>query len=60
MPVYEYKCGPCKSSQIISRSILEKEVVPKCSNCNLLLVRVYSPVGVAFNGGGFYSTDNKG
>jgi putative FmdB family regulatory protein len=60
VPSYEYRCESCKSSQFISRGILEKEIVPKCSGCNLLLIRVYSPVGVTFSGGGFYSTDNKG
>jgi predicted nucleic acid-binding Zn ribbon protein len=47
-------------SETIIRGISDKEVVPKCESCNIPLNRVYSSIGVAFNGGGFYSTDNKG
>jgi len=28
-----------------------------CGTCNLKLIRVYSNIGVTFNGRGFYSTD---
>ncbi len=42
---------------VISRGISEKEHIPQCDTCNIELTRVYSNVGVTFNGGGFYSTD---
>jgi putative FmdB family regulatory protein len=60
MPKYEYKCKVCGLSEIVIRGILEKEAVPTCQACNIPLNRIYSSIGVTFNGGGFYSTDNKG
>lgn len=60
MPIYEYKCKSCDASMTISRGITEKEQAPICVTCNCELNRVYSNIGVTFNGGGFYSTDNKG
>lgn len=35
----------------------DKEEIPYCDTCNLDYTRVYSNVGVTFNGSGFYSTD---
>ena len=31
----------------------------KCDKCNKPIVRVYSSIGVTFNGSGFYKTDNR-
>ena len=58
MATYEYKCKGCGQEITVTRSISDKENVPECLACNLLLSRVYSPIGVAFNGSGFYRTDN--
>lgn len=58
MALYEYKCNLCNSSETVSRGITEKEEVPECLNCNIALSRVYSSIGVIFNGSGFYSNDN--
>jgi putative FmdB family regulatory protein len=60
MPIYEYECPKCKTKESFSRSIMEEDPGYDCKTCNLSLTRVYYPIGVAFNGGGFYSTDNKG
>jgi putative FmdB family regulatory protein len=60
MALYEYKCKTCGLSKTVVRSISDKESLPQCQSCKIPLTRVYSPIGVAFNGGGFYSTDNKG
>lgn len=57
MATYEYKCKGCGQEISVTRSISDKENVPGCLACNLPLSRVYSSVGVTFNGGGFYSTD---
>jgi|AntAceMinimDraft_13_1070369.scaffolds.fasta_scaffold01992_19 putative FmdB family regulatory protein len=57
MATYEYKCKSCRAHEVVLRSISDKEVVPKCKACNLGLTRVYSNVGVAFSGSGFYSND---
>ena len=57
MAIYEYACKSCEATINISRGISDKEQIPKCLTCNRLYSRVYSPVGVAFSGSGFYSTD---
>ena len=57
MALYEYKCKTCDASVTIARGITDKEEVPMCATCNSLFTRVYSSIGVTFNGGGFYSTD---
>jgi putative FmdB family regulatory protein len=57
MALYEYKCKSCDASVTIARGIADKEEVPMCATCNQLFIRVYSSIGVTFNGGGFYSTD---
>jgi putative FmdB family regulatory protein len=57
MALYEYKCKSCNASVIISRGIADKEEIPQCDTCKTPLNRVYSSVGVTFNGSGFYSTD---
>jgi len=60
MPVYEYTCtGKCKGTIIKQRSIKEDDPGYDCETCNLPLERVYSNVGVVFNGSGYYSTDNR-
>jgi putative FmdB family regulatory protein len=57
MALYEYKCKSCAASVTVARSITDKEEVPTCLSCNLPFYRVYSSVGVTFNGSGFYSKD---
>lgn len=59
MAIYDYACGVCNKSFSITRSITDPEGSYACDTCNSLLKRVYSNVGVTFNGGGFYSTDNR-
>ena len=41
------------------RGMTEEDPGYKCDTCNKDLVRVYSNVGVTFNGSGFYKTDNR-
>ena len=57
MPTYTYECKACNTPYQKVRGITEKEPEYKCKDCNSSLIRVYSSVGVTFNGGGFYSTD---
>jgi len=57
MAIYEYTCKSCNDSVTITRGISEKEEVPQCVSCKTSFSRVYSSIGVTFNGGGFYSTD---
>jgi putative FmdB family regulatory protein len=57
MAMYEYQCKQCGITVIVSRGINDPEEKNDCDNCNIPLTRVYSSIGVTFNGGGFYSTD---
>ena len=57
MALYEYKCKQCSFATTVSRGMAEPEQAVKCGSCNIDLIRVYSSIGVAFNGSGFYSTD---
>jgi len=41
------------------RSMSEKDPGYLCDTCNRTLVRVYSDIGITFNGSGFYKTDNR-
>lgn len=59
MPQYDYSCNACKISYTKTRSMSEEDPGYNCEKCFDKLVRVYSPVGVTFNGSGFYKTDNR-
>ncbi len=59
MPSYEYDCMSCATRYTKIRSMSENDPGYKCDTCNNNLVRVYSNVGVTFNGSGFYKTDNR-
>ena len=56
MPKYDYKCSKC-SSQIEFERGFGEDREPSC--CSEIMTRVWSSVGVLFNGTGFYSTDNR-
>ena len=57
MAIYDYACGVCDKSVQVTRSITDPEGSYECSDCNEPMRRLYTPVGVTFNGSGFYSTD---
>jgi putative FmdB family regulatory protein len=59
MAIYDYRCKSCNAFRTISRGIAEKEEIPNCNTCNIALTRVYSNIGVTFNGSGFYTTDKR-
>lgn len=59
MPYYEYACIECDKDYTFERSIKDKEPRYVCEQCGYILNRVYSEVGVTFNGSGFYKTDNR-
>lgn len=56
MPKYDYKCTVCGSVVEFERGFGEDRG-PSC--CNQMMQRQWGNVGVIFNGGGFYSTDNR-
>ena len=59
MALYEYDCMPCGVRVVKERSINDSDPGYACEACQSNLVRVYSNVGLTFNGNGFYSTDNR-
>jgi putative FmdB family regulatory protein len=59
MPIYEYACGVCESKSDIIRGFSDPEGNYECQQCRVPLKRLYSNVGVTFNGSGFYRTDNR-
>lgn len=59
MPAYEYNCSECSKNYIKVRSMSENDPGYNCETCNNPLARVYSSIGVTFNGSGFYKTDNR-
>lgn len=59
MPIYQYKCAECEAVTDVVRGITESAPDLFCQTCNLPLKRLYSNIGVTFNGDGFYRTDNR-
>ena len=61
MPTYEYKCTTCDERFEIEQSIKEDtlETLPGDDHEHQLK-KVFSPVGIAFKGDGFYRNDARG
>lgn len=58
MPTYSYSCQNCDNSFEIQQSITEDSLTT-CPKCDGKLKKNYAPVGVTFNGSGFYRTDSR-
>ena len=60
VPTYGYRCTNCGHQfEIFQR--MSEETLKVCPNCSQsTLKKVLYPIGVAFKGSGFYSTDYKG
>lgn len=58
MPLYAYTCTACGHNFDIHQSFADDSLTV-CPECDGLLRKVFSPVGVVFKGSGFYRTDNK-
>jgi putative FmdB family regulatory protein len=56
-PRYDYKCEACGAHEVIAHGFHD-EGSHDCfdEKCKGTMVKVYSPVGVIFNGPGFYKT----
>lgn len=59
MPFYDYKCSKCSEIITVKRGITETISALECKTCKVEMSRVYSNVGISFNGSGFYSTDKR-
>lgn len=58
MPTYSYRCTECGNAFDIKQSFSDATLT-ECPACGGVLRKVFSPVGVTFNGGGFYRTDSR-
>lgn len=55
MPIYEYKCENGHTFDIMQR--ISDDPLAACVECGAPVRKVLHPVGIAFKGSGFYSTD---
>lgn len=58
MPTYEYRCTAC-GNELEAVQKFSDPALTECPQCQGLLRKVFSPVGVVFKGSGFYATDNR-
>lgn len=58
MPTYEYACKSCGEHLEVVQSFRD-DPLTECPNCKGTLRKVFSPVGIAFKGSGFYKTDSR-
>ncbi|KAB1660404.1 FmdB family transcriptional regulator [Pseudoclavibacter chungangensis] len=57
MPTYSYRCPSCGNAFDIHQSFTD-DALTVCDRCGGALRKVFSPVGIAFKGSGFYRTDS--
>ena len=58
MPTYSYRCTECDRAFDIVQAFTD-DTLTVCPTCGGALRKVFSPVGVSFNGSGFYRTDSR-
>lgn len=58
MPTYSYRCQACAHAFDIQQS-LSDDALTTCPECPGALRKVFSPIGVTFQGSGFYRTDSR-
>lgn len=58
MPLYDYQCRACGKVAEVRHGFNETYDEP-CAECKGEMKRVYSPVGIAFKGSGFYVNDSR-
>jgi putative FmdB family regulatory protein len=58
LPTYSYKCTECGTAFDIQQAFTDDSLTV-CPNCGGKLRKVFSAIGVTFNGSGFYRTDSK-
>ena len=59
MPTYEYACRSCGQHLEVVQSFKD-DPLKECPNCEGELRKVFSPIGIAFKGSGFYRNDSRG
>ncbi|EAR24864.1 hypothetical protein A20C1_06271 [marine actinobacterium PHSC20C1] len=58
MPTYSYRCTECENAFDIQQSFIDDSLTV-CPTCDGKLRKVFSAVGVTFNGSGFYRNDSR-
>ena len=58
MPTYSYRCTQCGNAFDIQQKFTD-DTLTECPSCQGALRKVFSAVGVTFNGSGFYRTDSR-
>jgi putative FmdB family regulatory protein len=58
MPTYSYRCTECSTAFDIQQAFTD-DALTECPTCQGRLRKVFSAVGVTFNGSGFYRTDSR-
>jgi putative FmdB family regulatory protein len=58
VPTYSYKCTECGTAFDIQQAFTDNSLT-ECPNCGGKLRKVFSAVGVTFNGSGFYRNDSR-
>ncbi|MBC7594500.1 MAG: FmdB family transcriptional regulator [Kineosporiaceae bacterium] len=58
MPTYQYQCTECGEALEVQQTFTE-DALTVCPNCNGILRKVFSAVGVVFKGSGFYRNDSR-
>lgn len=58
MPTYSYRCAECGHAFDVVQPFSEDSLV-ECPSCGGRLRKLFSAVGIAFKGSGFYRTDSQ-
>lgn len=58
MPTYEYRCKTCGHHLEVVQSFKD-DPLTVCPECQGELKKVFSPIGIAFKGSGFYRNDSR-
>ena len=58
MPTYSYRCTECDKAFDIQQAFTDHSLT-KCPSCDGRLRKVFSSIGVTFNGSGFYRNDAR-
>ena len=58
MPTYSYRCRECEVEFDIQQGFSD-DALTECPQCKGSLRKLFSAVGVTFQGSGFYRTDSR-
>jgi putative FmdB family regulatory protein len=58
VPTYSYRCTECDTAFDIHQAFSD-DTLSECPTCGGKLRKVFSSIGVTFNGSGFYRNDSR-